>query len=268
MTGCCDPRGCDGFFTQRMAHRAAKRYREHGLDKTARRLITFLEREGIEEATVLEIGGGVGEVQIELLKLGAARTLNLELSAAYEDEAAQLLHEAGAEGTRTSTHPRHRRRSRRNRVGRRSCAQQSRLLLPGLRTASRRSGRPCEASPGVQLSTSQRDLAPSDRSTEPHLQAARERVPCVRPPAERDVRCPRAAWTTPRVRSPTSRLADRGLRSANVAAVHRNPQPAYINSPDSEQRDALLASFYSRVRASYRLRRVATIAPSARMRKM
>ena len=67
MTGCCDPRGCDGFFTQRMAHRAAKRYREHGLDKTARRLIAFLEREGIEEATVLEIGGGVGEVQIELL---------------------------------------------------------------------------------------------------------------------------------------------------------------------------------------------------------
>ena len=82
-----------------MAHRAAKRYREHGLDKTARRLITFLEREGIEEATVLEIGGGVGEVQIELLKLGAARTLNLELSAAYENEAAQLLHEAGAEGS-------------------------------------------------------------------------------------------------------------------------------------------------------------------------
>jgi magnesium-protoporphyrin O-methyltransferase len=80
-----------------MAHRAAKRYRQRGLDKTARRLITFLEREGVKEATVLEIGGGVGEVQIELLKLGAARTLNLELSAAYENEAAQLLQKARAE---------------------------------------------------------------------------------------------------------------------------------------------------------------------------
>ena len=79
-----------------MAHRAAKRYREHGLDSTARQLITFLEREGIQDATVLEIGGGVGELQIELLKLGAAHTLNLELSAAYEDEAARLLHEARA----------------------------------------------------------------------------------------------------------------------------------------------------------------------------
>lgn len=95
MTSCCDPRGCDGFFTERMAHRAANRYRENGLDRTARRLVTFLEREGVTEATVLEIGGGVGEVQIELLRLGAAHALNLELSAAYEDDAARLLHEAG-----------------------------------------------------------------------------------------------------------------------------------------------------------------------------
>ena len=223
MTGCCDPRGCDGFFTQRMAHRAAKRYREHGLDKTARRLITFLEREGIEEATVLEIGGGVGEVQIELLKLGAARTLNLELSAAYENEAAQLVHEAGADGSvdrrihDIAADP--------GGIGRPTwlCSTES-FAATRTTTASRRSGRPCEASPGVQLSTSQRHLTPCDRSTEPRLQAARERVPCVRRPAERDVRCPRATRPTPRVRSPTSRLADRGLRSANVA-VYRNPSP-------------------------------------------
>ena len=61
-------------------------------------MINFLERAGIEEATVLEIGGGVGEVQIELLRMGASRALNLELSAAYENEAAQLLQEAGAAG--------------------------------------------------------------------------------------------------------------------------------------------------------------------------
>jgi magnesium-protoporphyrin O-methyltransferase len=80
-----------------MAHRAAERYRRRGLDKTARRLITLLEQEGIKEASVLEIGGGVGEIQIELLKLGAARTLNLELSAGYESEAMQLLREAGVD---------------------------------------------------------------------------------------------------------------------------------------------------------------------------
>jgi magnesium-protoporphyrin O-methyltransferase len=46
---------------------------------------------------VLEVGGGVGEIQIELLKRGAERTVNLELSSAYEGEAARLLREAGLE---------------------------------------------------------------------------------------------------------------------------------------------------------------------------
>ena len=80
MTSCCDTRGCDEFFTARMATRAADRYRKRGVDKTAQRMLGFLEEHGIEGATVLEIGGGVGELQIELLKRGATRTLNLELS--------------------------------------------------------------------------------------------------------------------------------------------------------------------------------------------
>lgn len=98
MAGCCNPRGCDDFFTPRFARRAAKRYRKKGVDKTARRMIAFLEQQGIEGATVLEVGGGVGEIQIELLKRGAAGTINLELSPAYEEEAAALLREAGLQG--------------------------------------------------------------------------------------------------------------------------------------------------------------------------
>ena len=73
----------------------ARRYRKRGLDKTARRIVEFLETQGVEGGTVLEIGGGVGEIQIELLKRGARRTVNLELSAAYEGEAQALLAEAG-----------------------------------------------------------------------------------------------------------------------------------------------------------------------------
>jgi 16S rRNA G966 N2-methylase RsmD len=61
-------------------------------------MVEFLEQRGIEGATVLEIGGGVGEIQIELLKRGAARTVNLELSPAYDGEAKRLLAEAGLEG--------------------------------------------------------------------------------------------------------------------------------------------------------------------------
>jgi 2-polyprenyl-3-methyl-5-hydroxy-6-metoxy-1,4-benzoquinol methylase len=76
----------------------ARRYRKRGLDAVARRMVEFLEQRGIEGATVLEVGGGVGDVQIELLKRGAARAVNLELSSAYEEEAGRLLREAGLEG--------------------------------------------------------------------------------------------------------------------------------------------------------------------------
>jgi len=94
---CCDPRGCDRFFGTRFARRVSGRYRKRGLDRTAQRVVAFLEQRGIEGASVLEIGGGVGEIQIELLKRGAARAVNLELSPAYDDEASRLLSEAGLE---------------------------------------------------------------------------------------------------------------------------------------------------------------------------
>jgi 16S rRNA G966 N2-methylase RsmD len=97
MPGCCDSRGCDRFFGSRFARRVARRYRKRGLDKTAERMVAFLEQCGIDGATVLEVGGGVGEIQIELLKRGASRATNLELSPAYDGEARRLLAEAGLE---------------------------------------------------------------------------------------------------------------------------------------------------------------------------
>jgi 16S rRNA G966 N2-methylase RsmD len=78
----------------------AARYRKRGLDKTATRIVAFLEREGVETASVLEIGGGVGEIQLELLKRGAASAVNLELSPSYDAEARTLLREAGIDESR------------------------------------------------------------------------------------------------------------------------------------------------------------------------
>ena len=60
-------------------------------------MVEFLERGGLAGATVVEIGGGIGEIQLELVTRGARRTINLELSPAYEHEAAQLIREAGVE---------------------------------------------------------------------------------------------------------------------------------------------------------------------------
>jgi len=97
MSGCCNPRGCDRLFGARFARRVARRYRKRGLDRPARRIVDFVAARGVDGATVLEVGGGVGEIQLELLKRGAASTVNLELSPAYEREAETLLREAGFE---------------------------------------------------------------------------------------------------------------------------------------------------------------------------
>lgn len=95
---CCSGEGAREFFTERVARRDARRYRKKGLDARARRVVDFLGSRGVEERRVLEVGGGTGAIQLELLKAGAARTVNVELSPAYEAEAGTLLAEAGLVG--------------------------------------------------------------------------------------------------------------------------------------------------------------------------
>ena len=73
----------------------ARRYRRRGLDRTQERLVGFLTERGIDGATVLEIGGGVGEIQVELLRRGVGSVTNLEISTSYEDEARALLEQSG-----------------------------------------------------------------------------------------------------------------------------------------------------------------------------
>lgn len=99
MACCCRPRDYARFFDGRFARRAAGRYRRKGLDANAERMVTFLRERGLAGASVLEIGGGVGEIGIELVKAGAARAVNLELSPAYEAEARRLAEEAGLAGS-------------------------------------------------------------------------------------------------------------------------------------------------------------------------
>jgi magnesium-protoporphyrin O-methyltransferase len=95
VAGCCSVPGADEFFDEKTARRDARRYRRKGLDGTARRMVAFLRERGIEGRTILEVGGGVGALEIELLRTGAARAVNVELSPAYDRAAAELAREAG-----------------------------------------------------------------------------------------------------------------------------------------------------------------------------
>ena len=95
MSGCCDRDGYDEIFGDRFARRVARRCRKRGLDPTRRRVVDFLVSHGIEDATILEIGGGIGELHLELLRRGARAATNLEISNGYEQEASMLLDESG-----------------------------------------------------------------------------------------------------------------------------------------------------------------------------
>jgi 2-polyprenyl-3-methyl-5-hydroxy-6-metoxy-1,4-benzoquinol methylase len=95
VSDCCTPKGYRWIFSERSAQMEAGRYRRRGLDGTSRRIVDFLTKQGVEGRTVLEIGGGIGAIQIELLKAGAARATSIELTPTYEQVASQLLSEAG-----------------------------------------------------------------------------------------------------------------------------------------------------------------------------
>jgi cyclopropane fatty-acyl-phospholipid synthase-like methyltransferase len=92
---CCPPKGYEKLFGERAARRDLRRYRRKGLDDTGKVLVDFLRERGIEGTTVLEIGGGSGAIEAEMLKAGAARAVNVELSQAYEAAARALWEEAG-----------------------------------------------------------------------------------------------------------------------------------------------------------------------------
>jgi len=95
MGTCCTQSGYDEFFGEKQARRDARRYRRKGLDRAARWIVEVVQEQGVEGATVLEPGGGVGGIQLELLKAGAARSVIVELSHGYDDAAAELAREQG-----------------------------------------------------------------------------------------------------------------------------------------------------------------------------
>ena len=95
MPTCCGSGAYERVFDTGEAKRVARKYRGKGLDSTARLIVRCLAERGIEGLTVLEIGGGVGAMQLELIRAGAATAANVEISSGYEDTANELLAQAG-----------------------------------------------------------------------------------------------------------------------------------------------------------------------------
>jgi len=98
VSDCCTPKGYRQIFSEKNAAGEARRYRRNGLDGTSKRIFDFIRERGVEGKTLLEVGGGIGAIEIELLKAGMARAVNVELTPTYEAAAGELLVEAGLTG--------------------------------------------------------------------------------------------------------------------------------------------------------------------------
>jgi magnesium-protoporphyrin O-methyltransferase len=95
---CCYAGEYQKLFGRRRAARGAKAYRRKGLAASARRLVDGLVAGDVTGLSVLEVGGGVGAIQAELLAAGAERATNVDLSPEWEAEAAGLIAEQGLDG--------------------------------------------------------------------------------------------------------------------------------------------------------------------------
>lgn len=58
-------------------------------------MVDWLVSQGVRESSILDVGGGVGEIGLELLHNGAAHATTVELSRSYDEPATALAVEAG-----------------------------------------------------------------------------------------------------------------------------------------------------------------------------
>ena len=93
---CCHCQGAEAVFGAKVATRELRQYRRRGPRKTTRLLLDALQAVGVTGRTLLDIGGGIGAIQHELLRAGVTEASGVEASTAYlaaaREEAARQGH--------------------------------------------------------------------------------------------------------------------------------------------------------------------------------
>ncbi|MFC1936437.1 methyltransferase [Chloroflexota bacterium] len=93
---CCHCEGAEVVFDRKGADKKLKKFRRKGARRTTNVLVEALKIQGVQGASLLDIGGGIGAIQHQLLNMGVERTTNLEASSGYieacKEEAERLGH--------------------------------------------------------------------------------------------------------------------------------------------------------------------------------
>ena len=89
--------GCDGYASPidtKLAQNDRHAYHARGPDRTTRMLLDMIKAESEPGASLLDVGGGIGVIDHELLRSGARSAVLVEASSAYLDAAREEAQEA------------------------------------------------------------------------------------------------------------------------------------------------------------------------------
>jgi magnesium-protoporphyrin O-methyltransferase len=92
------------FYDEKLAASQLRKYREKGPIASTRALIEALKAEGVEGKTLLDIGGGIGALQHDLLDAGVTHATSVDASAPYLAAAGEEGQRRGHEGRVTYLH--------------------------------------------------------------------------------------------------------------------------------------------------------------------
>jgi SAM-dependent methyltransferase len=95
MLSCCEREGIERQFGRRTAQWELRRLRKRGPAATTRMLIDALRREGVSDASILDVGAGVGAIYHELLASGARSAVHIDVSRDYLDVAREEAERRG-----------------------------------------------------------------------------------------------------------------------------------------------------------------------------
>jgi len=82
---CCQCQGIENMFDKKAAKRQLKRYLKKGPSKTPNMLLAAIHKIDVQGLDFLDIGGGIGAIQYDLIKAGASGGTSIEASSAYID---------------------------------------------------------------------------------------------------------------------------------------------------------------------------------------
>ena len=80
---CCQCQGIEQFFDDKVARRQLRQYRRKGPGTATRRLLEAVVAGGVDGRTFIDVGGGIGAIQHELMDRGAAGGTSADASPAY-----------------------------------------------------------------------------------------------------------------------------------------------------------------------------------------